>query len=266
MLTQATSQPPMPENPPWNGFDIVVLVGVALAAVFTVSVGMLIAAFTFHLDGLRVGSTGPAIDRSLRLLESDVRVLLVGQLLIYVTLLWLMVQIVRRRYRQSFFASIKWNWPANHWMRFASLGIALAFAVTLLNRFLPETKELPIETLFRDRQAALLMAFFGIFIAPFMEELFFRGFLYPVLARAVGIVGAIIVTAGAFMGIHVSQLAAAWPPLLVVFLVGIAFTLVRAVSQSVAASVLTHAAYNGTLFLMLYFATQGFRHLELMDK
>ena len=107
-----------------------------------------------------------------------------------------------------------------------------------------------------------MLAGFGIFVAPFMEEFFFRGFLYPVLARRMGLLWAVVLTAVGFMSIHASQLAESWGPLLVLFLVGSVLTLVRAFKQSVAASVLVHMGYNGTLFIMLYVATQGFHHLE----
>ena len=66
-----------------------------------------------------------------------------------------------------------------------------------------------------------------------------------------GLLWAVVLTALGFMSIHASQLAESWGPLLVLFLVGSVLTLVRAFKQSVAASVLVHMGYNGTLFIML---------------
>jgi hypothetical protein len=53
---------------------------------------------------------------------------------------------------------------------------------------------------------------------------------------------------------------------LVVFLVGVALTIVRARTKSVAASMLVHMAYNGTLSLALFVASSGFRHLEKLNQ
>jgi hypothetical protein len=106
------------------------------------------------------------------------------------------------------------------------------------------------------------MAAFGTLIAPLVEELFFRGFLYPVLARRVGMVAGIVLTALPFALIHESQLARAWAPLLLLFFVGVILTTARARTGSVATSVLIHMGYNATLFIMLYLASDHFRHLE----
>jgi membrane protease YdiL (CAAX protease family) len=40
-----------------------------------------------------------------------------------------------------------------------------------------------MDQFFKDRQGAYLMMIFGVAVAPFAEEMLFRGFLYPVLDR-----------------------------------------------------------------------------------
>jgi hypothetical protein len=99
-----------------------------------------------------------------------------------------------------------------------------------------------------------------------MEELFFRGFLYPVLARSTGMPIAVLLTAVAFALLHGAQLGFSWGPVLVIFLVGIVLTVVRARKNSVAASVLIHMAYNGTITVAMFAATDGFRHLEKLNQ
>jgi membrane protease YdiL (CAAX protease family) len=142
------------------------------------------------------------------------------------------------------------------------MGIVLAIAGQLLSAVLPVPKSLPIDQFFRTTAGAYVMAIFGVTVAPFVEELFFRGFLYPVLARRLGVAGGIVLTATAFALVHASQLAHAWGPLLVLFLVGTALTAVRAVTRSIAASMLVHIGYNLTLFTMLFFASQHFHHFD----
>ena len=107
-----------------------------------------------------------------------------------------------------------------------------------------------------------MLAFFGVFVAPLVEELFFRGFLYPALARVMGTVASVMLTALAFALIHSPQLAHAWVPLTAILLFSFILTIVRAKTKSVATTVLMHAGYNATLFTLTFIATQGFRHLE----
>jgi membrane protease YdiL (CAAX protease family) len=52
----------------------------------------------------------------------------------------------------------------------------------------------------------------------------------------------------------------------VIFLVGLVLTMVRAQQNSVAAGVLIHMAYNGTITVAMFAATDGFRHLEKLNQ
>jgi hypothetical protein len=132
--------------------------------------------------------------------------------------------------------------------------------------FLPMPRELPIDRFFQTAQEAWVLSIFGMTLAPLMEELFFRGFLYPVLVRRLGIVIAVIITAATFGMIHAPQLGHAWGPVLVVFMVGLALTITRAVTRSVAPGFLMHVAYNGTISVLIFAATDGFRHLERLNQ
>ena len=75
----------------------------------------------------------------------------------------------------------------------------------------------------------------------------------------------ILVTAALFGLLHGAQLGYSWA-VLIIFFVGLALTTVRAVTKSVASSFLVHVGYNGTLSLLLFAATSGFRHLERINQ
>jgi membrane protease YdiL (CAAX protease family) len=70
------------------------------------------------------------------------------------------------------------------------------------------------------------------------------------------------VTSIGFSLLHADQLAHAWAPLAVLFAVSLVLCLVRLWTHSLAASTLIHATYNGTIFTLLFFGTDGFRHLD----
>jgi membrane protease YdiL (CAAX protease family) len=141
-------------------------------------------------------------------------------------------------------------------------GILLAAVVEFISRWMPIPKSLPVDKFFSDAAGAYLMAAFGVTLAPLLEELFFRGMLYPLLRRTWGVAAGVIVTAGAFACIHGIQLGWAWAPVLAIFVVGVAFTLVRERTDSVGASFLMHCGYNATLFTLLWMGSDHFRHLE----
>jgi membrane protease YdiL (CAAX protease family) len=129
-------------------------------------------------------------------------------------------------------------------------------------RFLPIPKSLPMDAYFHDATSAYMMAAFGMTLAPLLEELFFRGLLYPLLRRAFGLIVAVLLTAAAFAAIHGAQLGYAWAPVFSIFVVGVVFTVVRIRTNSVAVSFLMHCGYNFALFAALWLASDHYRHLE----
>lgn len=212
-----------------------------------------------------------------KLLSQNVMFVLPAQLMAYLIVVGFMAFIVAARHSKTLAEAVQWNFPYGRgWLAAlgggAAMGVGSQVASSILSRWIPKT--LPIDQYFRDTASAYALAAFGIFIAPLVEELFFRGFVYPALARffnhflfpafdvAFGSALSIMVTAAAFSLLHEGQLAHAWAPLLVLFVVGVALTLVRARTQSVATCVLVHMGYNGALFGMLFYFTDGFRHLE----
>ena len=239
------------EDPPWSFWDVV---RVALVAVIAIAV------FSVLAMSLAAGN-GAAARIAAADLARNPRVVIPAQFAAYLVVVAYMVALVRMRGR-PFWASLRWNWPGVTWIGYAALGVALALLVQSASVLLPIPKTLPIDRYFRDTLGAYMMAAFGVSIAPLVEELFFRGFLYPVIVRRWGLISGVVITAVLFAFIHESQLAHAWAPLLLLFLVGAILTAVRARTFSVAASFLVHAAYNTTLFTMLYIASDHFRHLE----
>jgi CAAX protease family protein len=252
---EAGAQPA--ENPAWTGWDVV-WVSLLFVVAVNAFLGLAIAiAVAHHVDGVTAEQIGKN-RAGIQVLLRDVRLVLPAQLVAYAVSLAFMWALIVRRSRRAFFASIRWNWPESNWAAFVAGGAVLAIAVDSLSRFLPIPRSLPIEDLFQGPAAAYAMAAFGILVAPMMEELFFRGLLYPVLARTMGMMGGILTTAAGFMLVHASQLGNAWAPLLIMFVVGVVLTTVRGLTKSVAASVLLHAGYNGAIFGMMFVATRGF--------
>ena len=191
--------------------------------------------------------------------------IVLSQLLSYVVILGFMYFLVMRDRTVNFWQAIHWNWPRNP-ASYLLLGVALSFGLQAVAHLLPIPKSLPIDQFFRTSREAYLLSVFGMTFAPLLEELFFRGFLYPVLARRLGMGTAVLLTALGFAAIHGAQLMYSWGPVLVIFLVGLALTLVRARTRSVAASLLIHVAYNATLSILMFIGTDGFRHLEKLNQ
>ena len=246
------AQPPLRlpvENPPWSFWDVV---RVALLALLAITL----------FGSMAIGIAGRGLTTAqMQGLERDPLVVVPAELAADILVVAFMVWLLRSR-GLAFWRGVQWNFPATRWAGYVAVGALLAIAVQAASALLPIPKELPIDRYFSSTAGAYLMAFFGVAVAPLVEELFFRGFLYPVIARRLGMGAGVVLTAIAFAFIHESQLARAWAPLLLLFVVGLVLTGVRAQKHSVGATWLMHAGYNGALFTLLYFASDHFRHLE----
>jgi uncharacterized protein len=166
----------------------------------------------------------------------------------------------KSRFHQTLWQAIRWNWPKRRWPALVGIGILTLLALQALERLLPLPNKSPFDEFFDRPLDAYGFALLAIAFAPFMEEMFFRGFLYPVLARRLGVAVGVVLTASTFALIHVFEYKA-WGPVLIVFLVGLVLTLVRAKLKSVGASFIVHSIYNGVPIVGAIIATHGVPHL-----
>jgi len=203
--------------------------------------------------------------RSAQSLRNDPFFLLGLQAFFYVLIFGYVYALVVFHYRLTFRAGIRWqSTRLRHAGLFLLAGIVLAFAVQFIPSILPDKQSFPLSQLFASPAADYALAGFAIFIAPFMEEMIFRGLFFAVFEKRTGLSFAVVVTALLFAGLHVSEYWGAWNHVLMIFVVGLVFSLARAATGSIVPSVMIHCAYNATLMLLLFFQTQHFHQVQAM--
>ena len=255
--------PPTPVQDPSNTvvdlFDVAMVLLISAAAFFFIGGA---AAAIFMLRHRSQGLTSKALEDAF---THNAFFIVPIQLVVYVAIIGCMALLVWGRHRTSLLQAVRWNAPdRRRALNAVIVGAALAMVSDIgeivLHPWIP--KSLPITEYFRDRPSALLLAAFAILVAPLMEEIVFRGFLFPGLARWMGVVPSILITASAFTLLHGSQLGYSWAPLLLIFVVGLVLTVTRAVTKSVATCVIIHMAYNFALMAQTFIFTHGFRQLQ----
>jgi uncharacterized protein len=248
-LSVQASAPPPVENPVWNGWDVLAIAVLAFVA-------MIIVPFVVARIALVWYPRASLLD----VLQKPL-VLLIAQFILYIPVAAFMVLLVHSKHQAKFWQAIQWNWPRSFWKPLA-LGGLLLVGLGFLQSFLPMPKDTPFEHLFDSPRDALLISILAVTIGPLMEELFFRGFMYPVVARRIGVVWGILLTALPFGLIHLQQYGWAWSAGLVIFLVGVACGVVRAATRSVGASFLVHVGYNGVQMIIALVVTHGFLRMD----
>ena len=170
--------------------------------------------------------------------------------------------------------------------RLIPIGVILSFTIQAISSLISLPKSIPMDDFFRTRSDVWLVTAFGILVAPFFEEVLFRGFLLPAFAIAYdwlslprtpaareawhstnkltrnSLIFSAVLTSIFFALIHGFQTAFTWPVLILLFCVSLVLSYVRLRLRSVMASTLIHVSYNTTIFLFAFVATGGYRHLE----
>jgi membrane protease YdiL (CAAX protease family) len=187
----------------------------------------------------------------------------------------------------SFQQGIQWNFLAarRYWYWIVGGGVLLSAVAQGALQLVPTPKTDTMDSLLTPHTGWLLMGF-AVLLAPLTEEIAFRGFLLPALATAYdwlalertpagidrwqrssmnsvsALIFAAIFSSVPFALLHADQLSHAWGVLGVLYGVSLVLSFVRIRTHSVACSVLMHATYNLSIFVIILIGTGGFRHID----
>jgi membrane protease YdiL (CAAX protease family) len=195
-------------------------------------------------------------------------------------------------WRKGFLVGVQWRGKTAMMLkgRLISVAVFCFFAAMLNGILMPGPTDAPIDRIFRVPGAAWMLFGFGITIAPFFEELAFRGFLLPALCTAYdwtmeklrgsptrpvdenghpqwsmpATVVASLLTSVPFALMHGEQTSYSLGPFLLLILISLILCWTRLATRSLAASTMVHACYNFLLFSFMLFGTDGFKHLDRM--
>jgi hypothetical protein len=249
----ARAWPLAPEPEPLFGLLEVIVAFVALL-VAMVACGVAAVAIAHRLPALHALPVAELAERPM--------VLLPAQLAAYLLLIALLWRLFTHYHRVELFAALRWQWP-HRWLPLLAAGAALAVAVQLAAHLLPIPQESPIDKMIQTTRDAWLMSVFGVLVAPLVEEILFRGLLFPALARKVGAALSVLVTALLFGAMHAQQLGGDWIEVGLIVLVGALLTVVRWRTHSLACSTLVHVGYNATLFGAMFVQSHGFSNFNI---
>jgi membrane protease YdiL (CAAX protease family) len=281
-LFQSWSQPDIPVAARIPNFGDLCILGLLVSLALIGTILLTWSALHFHLFGVT----------TLQQANTDIHYSLGSMIILYLLSFLACLLIFPLMWHKGFFAGLQWNATTAlrlRWWLFGAAGIC--FGLAMIDEILmPGPPNAPIDKLFQTRLAAWLLFAYGVTLAPFFEEMFFRGFLLPALCTAwdwtiekstgkpalplganghpqwsiFAMVIASILTSIPFALMHAEQIAHAVGPLVLLFFVSLILCTARLATRSLAASVFIHASYNFFLFSLMLLATGGFQHLDKM--
>ena len=273
-----------PARPPVRipHFGHLLLLALFLGIALAITGGVLALAMHFHLFGWQLSAK----------YATDLRLNLLGEAILYLFTFGFSVIVFPLIWNQGLMEGLEWRADVvRSRFRFLFATASACFGLALVDQVLmPGPASAPIEKMIAAPGAAWLMFAFGVTIAPFFEEMFFRGFLLPALATAwdwmlesmhgapprpldsrgrpqwslAAMAAGSIATSIPFALLHVAQQGHSLGPFVLLIAISLILCAVRLFTHSLAASTLVHACYNFLIFFLTMIGTEGFRHFDKM--
>jgi membrane protease YdiL (CAAX protease family) len=161
--------------------------------------------------------------------------------------------VVTRFGKLPFLASLGLTWSGKlEFWGSVGLGIVLCVIGSGLAWLLGSETPTQLDQIIKSSLAARYsLAVLAVFTAPLVEELIYRGVLYSVLHRLVGVWPAVSIVLGVFTLIHVPQY---WPNVGVIAAVGllsVSLTIIRASTGRLLPCIVVHFVFNGIQAIVL---------------
>lgn len=228
-----------PDNPPWGvGAALLTWFG-SVVLLFVVPILFLVPYAMLRADKLTQGQS---------LLEDKTALFLavLSTLPVHLLTLALVWAVVTRFGKLPFWRAVGWSWSerVGFW---TSAGIAvLLLAAGLVFTWVAGGEPTELDRLTRSSAATrITIALLAAVTAPLVEELVYRGLLYPALQRTMGKVWAVVLVSLLFTLPHVPQYYNNLAVITVILVLSVTLTLVRAWTGRLLPCFIIHLVFNG---------------------
>ncbi len=238
LLAQGQAVDALPERAPFWGYtDLALVMGLLFAAMLII--GLIAAALMLSIPSLRADQTPLLVPMNL---------VLYGAVYLALRLVFTL------RHNRPVFRSLGWRRPGINLVAMGIGGIVLAFVLSALASALHTPKiPTPFDKLTSTPFEFVIFGVMAVAIAPLFEELFFRGFIQPLLSRTFGTIAGILLTAMLFGSLHLFEYAYAWQYAVFISLAGAVFGWLRVRTNSIIPSTVMHGCFNAVSVIALAF-------------
>jgi membrane protease YdiL (CAAX protease family) len=233
-----------PDNPHWGILEAVALLVASILALVATEIGAIGYIVYEGRMGLPI-PVGQAVETDPTL--TVVRIVSSG--VAHVVTLLLAWYVVTDGGRDRFFRSIGWGWrprftPVTVVFIFIGIFVANVALALVFEKLGMKPDTTPFDELLKAPAARIAVAVFAVISAPFVEEVVYRGVLYPAVARRVGRIAAIVIVSTLFLYVHWEQYAGEAAYLVPLGLLSLVLTSLRAYSGSLLPSFALHLLFN----------------------
>ena len=246
-MTARDAEPGYPATSPWDMGDVVKAMAFSLMVITVGAFALLAAAKFLQLKGVPTALLRVSITVGQAVLQN----------LAFVVSVWLCGL---RKYRvginslglRPFRIGMGCGSAAIAFI--VALGFNVSYRIVVMVSTGRQVQATPILPLFGGGLTGLALAIVvGSLLVPLVEETFFRGFIFPGLARRFGITAGMILSAGLFGAAHLNL-----DTFIPLSFFGLVLTLLYSVTGSIYPGIILHSVNNSFALLVAYLIETGF--------
>lgn len=237
-----------PNDPPWG---LPTAIAVWLASIFLLMSAQVVAVSWYALQ--QYGAINPRV--LVQAIEQDSKTALVSLIAVvpaHILTLAIAWAAVTRFGQLPFRAAVGWSWSERMgpWTS-ALLAVALLLLGGAIIKFYGETETFLDRVIKSSLAAKIAVAFLAAVTAPLVEELVYRGILYPALQRAIGMISAVLVVSAVFAVVHFAQYKENPAVFVAICILSLSLTLVRATTGKLLPCYFIHFVFNAIQAVVL---------------
>lgn len=239
-------EPVHPNNPPWG--VLAAFVTWFISIVFLVFVPV-ITAVPYVLYAAQRGTSSPD---ALLTDKNFIFFSVAGVIPAHLLTLGVAWAVVTKFGRYPFWKTLGWQWPRN-FGPWKSVGVALALlGIGALITYVVGGKQTELDELINSSyRTRITTAILAATTGPLVEEIVYRGLLYPAFERALGVVSSVLIVSTLFAGVHVYQYRSNIGVIAVISILSLSLTVIRAYTGSLLPSFFIHFVFNGVQSVLL---------------
>ena len=242
------AKPISPDDPPWGSWIAIV---VWMASVLLIAMVPVIFLAPYLLSQ---GIHTRGQEELARFATSDPTALLLQMAaIIPAHLLTLAIgwAIVTRFKKHPFLETLGWHSGGMLWWHYVLILVGFFAIAGVITYLVPGEENDMVRILRSSRMVLYTVAALAVLTAPFVEELIYRGILYSPLQRAVGPPLAIVIVTLLFAAVHFPQYWGTPSTIVLLTLLSLILTVIRAKTGSLLPCVILHTVFNAIQSLLM---------------
>jgi membrane protease YdiL (CAAX protease family) len=237
-----------PNNPPW-GLPSGILTWVGSVVLLYVAAIFIVLPYTLT----HVQSRDPeAIKKFLLTDKTAVFLQIFSAVPAHLLTLFITWAVVTRFGKRPFWKTLGWSWSEKFgFWKSAGLAIGLLLVGVGVSKLIGGEPTLIDQIVDNSLASRYMLVFLAAVSAPFIEELVYRGVLYSAIQKTMGLRWAIIIVSILFAAVHVLEYYNNIGVILVISILSVSLTLLRAYTGKLLPCFIVHLVFNGIQAILI---------------